>query len=252
MQELEILTELNGLGSIRKIVVEALISQAKSRAARPFRFLSLPAELRDMIYSYALVPYTENLIHKDLYRARTPEGRRSRGVAWLEPPALTQVSSQVRKESLAIYLGRNTFNVYTDLDLLGARWLSTRLVQGLPRLNAQPDLVRKVVLSMSFCAIDTIDPDLSHRFDLTISRNVDGTAPRYVVSAEPPPWCRRDWEERQEMLVALTTHVERCAFSVLNDTQEVFDYTPESVKRFLEKMPGWITYKIPRPVDNRL
>lgn len=64
---------------------------------QPFRFLALPAEIRNMIYREALIP-------------RTPEGIK-KDVRTLAQPPLARVSRQLRAESVPIFYGENLFSI---------------------------------------------------------------------------------------------------------------------------------------------
>lgn len=81
----------------------------KSRTIRDrhFRFMDLPAELRNSIYELALVDRTNEAPISIIKRhGRSQDG--SHG-----PRALLEVSQQVRKETLPIYYGGNSFSIHT-------------------------------------------------------------------------------------------------------------------------------------------
>lgn len=67
---------------------------------KAFRFLALPAEIRDIIYREALVP-------------RTPKGIKE-PVCTLAHPPLARVSKQLRAESLPVFYGENQFFINID------------------------------------------------------------------------------------------------------------------------------------------
>jgi hypothetical protein len=70
---------------------------------QPFRLMDLPVELRIMIYRQAVV--------------RTGQ-RWGNDIFTLRPPALAQVSTQVRTEVLPIFYGENSFRIGMDIDVV--------------------------------------------------------------------------------------------------------------------------------------
>ncbi|KAK3648924.1 hypothetical protein LTR22_013149 [Elasticomyces elasticus] len=73
------------------------------QSIKPFRFLDLSRELRDVIYTYALVTDDPLLVSEACEHIDWPTGVQ---------PALTRVNRQVRMESLPIFYGDNTFEAH--------------------------------------------------------------------------------------------------------------------------------------------
>ncbi|OKL59229.1 hypothetical protein UA08_05669 [Talaromyces atroroseus] len=65
----------------------------------PFRLMDLPPELRNMIYRLAVV-------------------RKTGKCYTLVPPALAQVSKDIRTEVLPIFYGENSFYIHMDIDVI--------------------------------------------------------------------------------------------------------------------------------------
>jgi len=245
-KQLEDLTRSRGLGSTRAVLIQALISQDKSEAERPFRFLSLPRELRDMIYFHALVSHV----------ILPPPGY-PRWLADQEPPAFTQVSKQVRKESLAVYWGKTTFQLDTfpTCGDSGGPAVTDRhvMLSGGPYrvlldMFTHSHLVRRLAVLMRFRLKNThaVIPNPLVACSLTISRNM-GSLPQYRVGAELSYF---NWPITREEVERLGTHLARSAFLIVNDSQVLFDYSKEGVSRFLSKMPIWIDFNNLRLVDS--
>ncbi|GAB7342093.1 hypothetical protein MBLNU457_g0369t1 [Dothideomycetes sp. NU457] len=78
-------------------LIERLLRQDKEHAEAPFRFVDLPAEMRNMIYDLVTV---EN----------------DKVIAAAAQPAIAKTNKQLRSESLAVYYGANRF------------WLETKRV----------------------------------------------------------------------------------------------------------------------------
>lgn len=79
-----------------------------ARTQQPFRFMDLPPELRDMIYSFALLPERKN-VHGEEY-VREPDllaGLSNSTTA----RALSKVCRTIRHESMNAYYSKNTFVV---------------------------------------------------------------------------------------------------------------------------------------------
>ncbi|GAB7342130.1 hypothetical protein MBLNU457_g0396t1 [Dothideomycetes sp. NU457] len=210
---------------------------------QPFRFLSLPPELRDMIYAEALLPYIDDL---SSFFMHCPEESPNRGSS-----ALTQVSTQVREESLAMVYRKATFRLTTIPKGGGLRRAKAhhfilgsfiRGVYNLPiRVITHPHLVRRLKLRMEFL-LKIADAGSDHtpaiNIHFTISRIKDLS--QYCVSTEMISTCSRFEADERERL---RTHFERYALSVVNDSQVSFEYSIEGVKRFLARMPVWIDPK---------
>jgi len=76
-------------------------------AASRCRLLELPAEIRDAIYRFALTA------EKPVVTFRLDDYQRDSYEQAVQP-ALTQVSRQVRQESLPVYFASNTFVLHTE------------------------------------------------------------------------------------------------------------------------------------------
>ncbi|KAK5721848.1 hypothetical protein LTR15_006441 [Elasticomyces elasticus] len=73
------------------------------QSIRPFRFLDLPRELRDVIYTHALMADGPLLVAGPCRHNDWPTAAQ---------PALTQTSRQVRVESLPVFYGDNIFEAH--------------------------------------------------------------------------------------------------------------------------------------------
>lgn len=198
---------------------EDVSNKASRRLQGRSRSLELPAELRDMIYEFVLIPYTsasedESQIWLERYTYKPPPDLvkdilyRSRPIML---PALTLVSSQVRQESLAVFFGRNTFRFFSwrnpnkmqhicdgqkfshkGYHMLGA---ASEKMLAHPSWSDHADLVRRLTLEMQISVelgrlVDgkEVKPVriLYYSMDVTFTRNIKAT-PQYSVSVRPAP-----------------------------------------------------------------
>lgn len=120
-----------GCGDIRDVMVNTLVDQDKRHAEQPFPFMSLPVEVRTMVYSYAMPAEHHNF-------------KRDR------PPVWTRVSSQIRKESLEHLFGNNTLilEAMAFAQDSGCRLLSPSVAL-LKKIGAHTSLLRMVHVNMA-------------------------------------------------------------------------------------------------------
>lgn len=101
-----------------------LVQQVKNRL-KPFRFLDLPLELREMIYDMVLDISKHSEAHeygfRDYFRRLSPVTNRVMALRITEfqpchtmNPPLLHVSRQVRSEAGKVYFGRNQFDLWID------------------------------------------------------------------------------------------------------------------------------------------
>jgi len=166
-----------GLGTAQTIAIKALIEQDRVHAAAAFRLMSLPPELRNRIYEYSLV-YGAFFGHRSYYFNEKGQ------------PALTRVSSQVRKESLSIYFGFQSLALAVvlisppkgllleDSEPMSSRThtLDKKSLYRLGHIFSHTDLLRQVTLEMDIAVRNHRPIDMV----LVIRRDVQAT-PQYSV-----------------------------------------------------------------------
>lgn len=222
------------------------------------RFLDLPAELRDMIYRFALTPfecqwYVSGIGHEWTYEP-------------FRHPPLTRVSSQVRLESLAVFFGCNTFDFKSVLPvntkekcfynhmLDPASWRT--LVH--PSWSAHVDFVRFVNIGMEV----VFEPDSSRMVQglsdvphdsfplrVTFKRDIKAV-PQYSVcvkvlvrsftesarNSEDPRLLKlfQDLARDEE---AVAAYINKQAQAVLDDIQSSFTFSKQGLWAFVDRIP---------------
>ncbi|KUL89208.1 hypothetical protein ZTR_03619 [Talaromyces verruculosus] len=78
--------------------------KVEKNVQKPFRFMNLPPEIRVIIYRLAVVNQSKSCWVSDYYT--------------LVPPAIAQVSKQIRTEVLPVFYGENSFRIDMDIDVL--------------------------------------------------------------------------------------------------------------------------------------
>ena len=163
-----------GLGDVRKAIVDALVAQDDRHSKHPFPFMSLPAEIRNMIYSYAL-PQGETLYPPSPDYAHLIVQR----------PDLTRVNPVVRAESLAVLFNHNTVDVDIADSTLGLNddpdrdayyYLFEESAEYLQQLGRHIDLLRKIRTS----EFEVLIKNKRRKVILEFERNMT-QLPKYTV-----------------------------------------------------------------------
>jgi len=244
------------------------------------RFLALPAELRDMIYHFALTlffrePEGEYQVDMEKFVWRSPPDPEKVLIEGSKPillPALTRVSSQVRRESLAVFFGRNNFRFISwrnldELQLISNGQKFSRygyhmlnIPSGLrlahPSWSAHADLVRTVILEMQISLaerrmVEGHEYDNVRHFfpmDVTFRRDVNAT-PQYSVSASlapessrtkemwPPSLGDHSQDQMREEEEAVAAYLGSLAQSIIDNTQDSFTFSEQSLLAFMDRIP---------------
>ncbi|GAB7342066.1 hypothetical protein MBLNU457_g0348t1 [Dothideomycetes sp. NU457] len=242
------LLRIRGLLRSREFSHVALKKQDRRHAKDPFLFLSLPAEIRDMIYELSQLQPRQLWPH--IFFLHT----------------LSLVSSQIRKESLANYFACNHLPLYfvpdphasfekheQKEDTSRHLHLENDSLKTLQTLSAHANLFRRVTVMVryyidteSFRDVMILHPNyaLDQWFELSFRRQVD-TTPQWTVEVQvrEPRGHQSYYGERilQNILYVVSTHIGYCAEAALLEFGDEFAWTPENVERLTQKLPSKVS-----------
>jgi len=181
MDSLRKMCLMRGLGRGRSKIdlIEKLLRQDKEHAAKPFRFLDLPAELRNMVYDLITVDNDRPI------SARTQ-------------PMIAATNRQLRKESLAVYYGGNSFLLHTQLvsrnDTPRPPFLRTQSIvptddyvvwanraNRFSILMLYRDLLRTLVYDIDVTVVDALGVTADMEFRISIHQNLNAKEHPVVV-----------------------------------------------------------------------
>jgi len=215
-----------GFGDVREIMINALVEQDLQHAERPFPFMSLPAELRTMVYSYAMPEGDHNF--RDFL------------------PVLTQVSSQVRKESLEFLFDSNAIELEAqELCLHSFCQLTEKscmLLKQEAAIHVNPLRTVCISFTVGLTFNDRVClPTGGREMGVIIERNVSQTPPyKARVSSRPDArrrlWMPRegsDWDEHVCDKTTAPSCMQRCIESLLDDRMETFEFYKAALNELL-------------------
>jgi len=186
--------------------------------------MCLPPEIRNWIYGYA--------IPQDIFFF-LPGGHED-DISELCQPSLMRVNSVVRNETLPIFFGCNTLELYImgGCDLPGEEpgresdyWLSDPSISCLERLNGRIDLLRNICTN----PLDVIVKGAEFSVALGFRRNVTQT-PHYQVHV---PWIMSLDLSKNSLQVAARSCIESCIQPLFNDRRGTFDFSAKSLDELL-------------------
>jgi len=216
--------EGRGFGDVRRLIVNALVEQDKQHAKHPFPFMSLPAEIRNWIYGY-VIPQDNHLFLPRGYGEDCSE---------LWQPNLTRVDSLIRRESLSIFYGSNTFRLYitSDCRIHGATgvpeheyWLADPSHDFLERLVPHIDLLRNIKTNLVPIYVKGARFLSRLEFDRDTHRN-----PQYRVRSTLPLGHQPSGKD----IKAANEFAQACLQSLINERKKTFDFSATSLDELLE------------------
>ena len=245
--KLEKLAVIRGSRKSRDYLLDFLKEQDLLHAKHPFPFMSLPPELRGMVYGYTCLE-EEWYSHDEL-------------------PALTRVSSQVRKECLPVLFNSHCISIFTidnqetpKPEVLPTQYrLHIESVELLQRLSPHKDLIREVTIDLSLYPANRVGQHPDGSVELTFQRNINST-PQYSVlcngSGDVFDVDLLEHFSRGKRLQRILRHFQRvlrhfknCARTILKEHQESFEFSEGSINDFIKKLP-WVLKPMKRNIPD--
>ncbi|GAB7342048.1 hypothetical protein MBLNU457_g0332t1 [Dothideomycetes sp. NU457] len=210
---LQEIARIRGLLTAEKLLL-MLLEQDRGHSERPFRFMALPAELRNQVYFEAVAE--EGVI--DLAHMRIPR--------------LTAVSKQVRKESLELFLGCNTFTISPRRQRLyrpGIPYYAT-----LERISAQTYFLRKIIVKL-----EVIEPKVGHiKLWLHLTHD-DIRFPDFEIYVSVPGGQQyaHGIDRHNRMESRISDAIDNCARSHIKGKNGSFRFSADCIKDLIEALP---------------
>ncbi|GAB7342083.1 hypothetical protein MBLNU457_g0361t2 [Dothideomycetes sp. NU457] len=224
VDDLQRVVKVRGI-RLRDVLINALIEQDRLHAEHPFPFLRLPAELRNQIYAYIVVP--------------------SRMTYDLKIPVLARVSSQVRRESLDVFFGRNPLSLSTQSYHLGRapqrpvrvrQELTPDSVPLLRRIRPHIDYVRKVLINVTI----RLKRSRKCSMRLALERCINRT-PQYVASTTLDSGYRfRTRSPMKNIMESIKNSVQESAQAHLDQQSSSFSFSANDINSLLDTLPAWL------------
>jgi len=255
VEELGQILKARGLDSPEELCRKALEKQDYQHAYDPFPFLSLPAELRDMIYGFAMAPDQP----ADQYGRISYDQRQ-----WDNPcpPALARVNSQIRRESLAKYFACNEValiitipNHDLEQDDNARLRLQPESRDILQRLSAHTDLFREVVVVLGFFIVDESFEDIIHlpdeynklqsvdlRFRRDVKKTPQWTVTLFLPQAHKAILSREESHKVRNVLYMVGSHIGKCTEAIIEKFADPFAFTLKNVESLARRLPAEVSY----------
>ncbi|GAB7342052.1 hypothetical protein MBLNU457_g0336t1 [Dothideomycetes sp. NU457] len=250
-EDLVKLTTTRGLGITKTYLVNLLKEQDHQHSRCPFRFMSLPAELRNMVYGYVCADYHSGRRIRDEYGYE--QSKRNHF------PALTRVSKQVRKECLAVLFDSDSVQLSAEPRRQHVNSASTGTIY-----NLKPSIMRLLEYRSPHLALyrsvrvdfvlDVADAEWDYTIFLYFKRNVNAS-PQYSIvcdaysdgfetlswyEEEPPEGPYMNDEFRRATLNyydQMETYIEQLAQLAFKNRLDTFNFSAPEINNVLKRLP---------------